>query len=157
MTVFKQKPSEEAVKTLIDRLRLGVTERAACGIAGISRQQFRYWYDMGEAALGKNQDELTPDEIWALAFKVAVDKAQAEAEVYFFNILREAAYIDPVFAWRWLTTRRRADYGPFESTADALTVVVRYTEAVADMTYDRNQPRITQTTPQTAGLLSSSQ
>ena len=91
--------TDQAVNRLIEALRIGMTRRAACGVAGFSATTL---YRM----MGNDDGTLV----------AAMEKAEAEAEATYSTIVANAA-ADPknwtAAAW-WLERRHPSDYAKRE-------------------------------------------
>lgn len=100
-------------KAVLEALRQGHTRRAACRLVGISYQSLYNWLC----------DDLTLLD--------AVEKAEAEAERYYLDVIREAAKENWQAAAWYLERRRRDDYGRNE-TLNVLQKTQREIEKLSD-------------------------
>jgi len=117
-TGSQRKLTDARVNAILNALKTGCTRRAAAAVGGISATTLYDWM---------NRD---------LAFAVAVEKAEGEAEATFTAIVAQASVTSWQAAAWWLERRKYADYARREKVDMSIDLKQEATKIAAEMGLD---------------------
>lgn len=132
------KLNAETQKKVCDAILVGATYEAAAQYAGITYETFNEWMKAGRAAAAPNAFS---------EFSEAVDRANAEAQVFFAMNIKDAARGGDWRAAAWMLERRfPKDYGAVTKAEltgrDGAPIEVRDMEAVRALRWKQVAPAL---------------